>query len=386
MVAWFPTAKPNGPAIGNPEATTWSAFAEVFWFRRQGTKDGPLFVPARFKMEPDGRHARRKTENVIARTAIAIDIEGKNGIVPPEPAFIVKCLAPLKLAALVYTSHNHDPVRDIRYRVVVPVEQEIAPDVPAPLFLAELLGLADVLDRSKIGATSLFYLPSCPPDTEHLHECHVVQGSPVDTAWIAAREAERQAEQDRMAAEAHAAAQARIEARIAAGFDPGDSLIDKLRQRLDLRSVLLAHDYAQQGSKHRHPNSQSGSFGADIKSFGGIERIYSHNGNDPLHRDNLPDWCGSVTALDAVDVVTILDFGGDRLAALRHLANRFGISKPNERREVARLIFRMVRGKAPQEAIEASTLAEGLSLGLSRAEVISVAQWCVAQRAARAAT
>ena len=58
-VSWFPTAMPDGPAIGDPERTTWGAFAGVFWWRREGHKDGSLFVPARFKPEPDGRHVRR---------------------------------------------------------------------------------------------------------------------------------------------------------------------------------------------------------------------------------------------------------------------------------------------------------------------------------------
>ena len=156
--------------------------------------------------------------------------------------------------------------------------------------------------------------------------------------------AERQAEQERVAAEAHAAAQARLEARIAAGFDPDDSLIEKLRQRLDLASVLTAHGYDRQGDEV--PSSRTANqvcFGADIKSFGGIERMYSHNATDLLHRDNLPEWCGGVTALDVVDVVTILDFGGDRTRALRELAERFGINKPAERRTLAKLIFSMVR-------------------------------------------
>ena len=143
--------------------------------------------------------------------------------------------------------------------------------------------------------------------------------------------------------------------------------------------MLAAHGYDRQGTKFRHPNSQSGSYGADIKVLGGIERIYSHNGTDLLHRDNLPDWCGGVTALDVVDVVTILDFGGDRTRALRELAERFGISKTDERRTLAKLIFSMVRREAPQEAIEASAFAEGLRLGMSRAEVIDVASWCAAQ-------
>ena len=126
--------------------------------------------------------------------------------------------------------------------------------------LAQQLGVEGVIDRSKRGPASLFYLPSAASfdDLDH-HEAHVVAGEPYDAARMekeaGALLAERQAEQDRIAAEAHAAAQARLEARIAAGFDPDDSLIEKLRQRFDLASVLTAHGYDRQGTKFRHPNS-----------------------------------------------------------------------------------------------------------------------------------
>jgi hypothetical protein len=74
-IAWFSTAMPDRRAIGDPENTTWGAFADVFWWRREGVKDGPNFVPARFALERDGRHVRRLKKNLIARTAIALDCE-----------------------------------------------------------------------------------------------------------------------------------------------------------------------------------------------------------------------------------------------------------------------------------------------------------------------
>ena len=86
-----------------------------------------------------------------------------------------------------------------------------------------------------------------------------------------------------------------------------------------------------------------------------------------------------MTAIDVVDVVTILDFGGDRTRALRELAERFGFNKAAERKALAKLIFDLARRSASQEAIEAFSFAEGQSLGLSRAEVIEVATWCAAQ-------
>ena len=49
-IAWFETAKPNGPALGNSETTTWSNFASIFaTWRREGEKGGLNFVPSRFE-------------------------------------------------------------------------------------------------------------------------------------------------------------------------------------------------------------------------------------------------------------------------------------------------------------------------------------------------
>jgi hypothetical protein len=266
---------------------------------------------------------------------------------------------------------------------VLPLSETIAVDLPAVEVVANDMQLLGVLDRSKVGASSLFYLPSANDGELDHHECVVIDGNPISAAWMGdtagALLAQRQAEEERIAAVAHAEAAERRAAKIAAGFDPDDSLIERLRSRFDLGAVLLSHGYDRAGGKSRHPNSESGAYGADVKTFVGVERIYSHNGTDPLHADNLPAWCGGVTALDVIDVVTILDFGGDRTKALRELAKRFGISKDEERRTLAKLIFRLVRQQARQDAIEASAAAEGLRLGLSRDEVITVANWCAAK-------
>ena len=389
-VSWFSTALPSGPAIGDPERTTWGQFGSVFTWRREGQKDGPNFVPSRFVLEPDGRHVRRVKRNLVARTATALDVETNKETreIPPPLSEAVTRLRSTGWAAVAYSSHSHRPDAP-RYRIVLPLSAEIAPDLPAPEVTADLLGLAGVLDRSKLHAASLFYLPSGEYDHLDHHETVLIDGAPIDGAWMQDKAgailAARQAEAERVAALAHAEAAARREAKIAAGFDPDDSLIEKLRSRFDLGAVLLAHRYDKAGTKYRHPNSTSGSYGADIKLLGGIERVFSHNATDPLHAANLPSWCGGVTALDAFDAVTILDFGGDRNKALRGLAERFGLTKAAERKAVAGLLFRMVKRNAPQAEIEAAALAEGERRGLSRAEVCAVAIWVAEQTAIREA-
>ena len=108
--------------------------------------------------------------------------------------------------------------------------------------------------------------------------------------------------------------------------------------------------------------------------LGGVERVFSHNGTDPLHADHLPEWC-DVTAVDAFDVVAILDFGGDRQRAMKELAQRFGLTKAAERKAVAALLFKLVRDQVEQNAIEAAAFSFGEEVGLSRDEVCDVARW-----------
>jgi hypothetical protein len=48
VISWFATDKPKGSAIGEAERTAWDQFTGILsWYRREGEKDGPNFVPAR---------------------------------------------------------------------------------------------------------------------------------------------------------------------------------------------------------------------------------------------------------------------------------------------------------------------------------------------------
>ena len=111
--SFFSTAMPKGPAFGEQRQLTWGNFTSVFEPRRVGEKDGPNFIPARFSLEPDGRQVRRLKAHLLSRTAIALDIEcnKETGEIPPALGEVVRRVKALGLAGLVYTSHNHKPVR-----------------------------------------------------------------------------------------------------------------------------------------------------------------------------------------------------------------------------------------------------------------------------------
>jgi hypothetical protein len=358
-VSLFATALPTGPALGMMESTTWSAFAVLLKQRRTGNKDGGNFIPATFKAEPDGR-VRRVKANVLARTVIAGDFETnkKTGEVPPPFAEAAARVKAKGWAGVVYTSHNHTPEAP-RYRVVLPLSEEIAPELPAPEVIAEAIGLRGVLDESKIGAASLFYFASSAPGQADRHHAEVIEGHPIDAEWlragIGALLAAREAERERQRAEAVEAAARRREERIRQGHDADASIIEAIRSRLDLEAELVAHGYERKSKgRYLYSKSETGIPGVYVlRGSDGIERAYSHHAADPLAASNLPTWC-RVKAVDAVDVLAILDHGGDLKAALRTLAERFGINaKPADdaqprksdprRQETARAAFRLLR-------------------------------------------
>ena len=135
---------------------------------------------------------------------------------------------------------------------------------------------------------------------------------------------------------------------LAAGFDPDDSLIEKMRSRSISKGLLGT--WLRQG-RNEIPPSKLGIRLPTARTSRPSAASSASSATTPPTRctpATCPSWC-TVTAIDAFDVVTILDFGGDRTRALRELAERFGLSKTEERKVVSRVIFRLMRQGATAE-------------------------------------
>ena len=89
--------------------------------------------------------------------------------------------------------------------------------------------------------------------------------------------------------------------------------------------------------------------------------------------EHLPLLLGRARALEVA--LSSDDYSGE-------LAERYGLSKREENRAVARLIYQLCREQAPQEVIEDRAYAEGERLGLTRDDVLRVALW-IASKAKR---
>lgn len=337
----YPGAVVNGPAYGTQHTDwPWSKLvAMLSRKRRQGPKDGACMVLAQFEMDPGGpnQRVRRQAKNLRMRTAVALDIETnkQTGAVPPSVTEAIARIEALHLSAVVYTSHSHTP--DLpRFRVVVQITEPVACHLPVVEVMADLLGLADVLDSGKLGAASVFYWPSAPPGSVDHHEIVDVKGRPVDAAWLERHAgvllAQREAEKAKLRAAAMEAAVRRRATQIARGRTPGGSVIEAIRPHLDVEEELLRHgytrasDWASDDRKYLYPKSETGIPGVHIlHGSDGVDRVYSHHSGDPLAPGNLPSWCG-VKAVDAVDVAMILGGYGDRKKGLHALATKFGLS------------------------------------------------------------
>src|SRR5262245_13092670 len=138
----------------------WPAVAPILTTHRTGEKDGWAVAFATFA-------GTRGNQALATRSAIALDVESskQTGEIPPSEEVAARRLGMLGVCAVLWTTYNHQP-DEPRYRIVVPIPEVVLSDDTSLLLddwlapaLAQRLGLSGVVDGSKYGASSLFFLP-----------------------------------------------------------------------------------------------------------------------------------------------------------------------------------------------------------------------------------
>ena len=155
-----------------------SKFNEVFTKHLNGEKDGPAFAAALFS-------GTRTKDNLLSRSMVVLDIEHPKEIisddylgstgnnVPPSLEELQTRIMEQNARAIVHTSYSHK-LENPRYRVILPLklphvfpglDDRLARNVALKIdqivveLIADDLGLRPFLDTSKLGASSIFYLP-----------------------------------------------------------------------------------------------------------------------------------------------------------------------------------------------------------------------------------
>lgn len=168
---------------GRPVTSTWQALAQRLDRHEEGEKDGLALCCASFRRDVLPGHGIRGNANLLSRSLIALDIETSRdtGEVPPPLDAVADFLAVRRLSAVLWTTHSHTEAEP-RYRVVMPLggafplPDDVDPFLPA--IVAAQCELTGVADRSKFGASSLFYLPRHRPGAPFASR--IVEGNPID--------------------------------------------------------------------------------------------------------------------------------------------------------------------------------------------------------------
>jgi hypothetical protein len=164
-------------------------------------------------------------------------------------------------------------------------------------------------DRATERAAQLIYLPN---RGEHYDYYFWRDDNPLDPhkEWISDYEAE---EQQRWQAgeEAEKAKREAEVKRIEFIASGRESVIKQFNDANPIETILLRAGYDRQGSRFRHPNSESGSYSASVKDG----RVFSLSPNDPLYGER---------ANDSFGALTILFFGGDTRKAIEAIKTAGG--------------------------------------------------------------
>ena len=310
---------------GKVQRLGWQRIVDRLTQHEVGTRDGTLFCGAEFS-------GKRQRANVRTRHIYILDIETskQTGEVPPDVAEVRAAIERRHWAAVIYSTWNHAPGAP-RYRVVLlpetPVQFDgdtaaIEADADTTLGLAEAIGLGGVVDRTKLCAESMFFLPRHPDGAEYF--ALKIDGDPLGGDELRdAREDGRQLRDDEAAYTE--AASARVPERpgsVIAAYNAAHSVSKLLEQYGYQRKPRSLVDW-------RSPYQQSESFATRVYDD---RRFVTLSASDISAGVGRATRAGAAAAGDAFDLFTRHEHKGDQKAAMRAAVKALGLDarKPAE--------------------------------------------------------
>lgn len=250
----------------------WARVAKRLSIHTVGTKDGSAITVGLFA-------GTRSTDNLVARTAIALDVETSKttGEVPPDPQAVCERLRARHLASVVWTTYSHTPAEP-RYRVLVPFTQPVLLDEVNFMFdnwfspaLARALDIEGVCDRTKFGAASLFYLPRIQNDSA-ARSAVIVPGLPLLPA-----------DAIRAARAAHDTDMQQQREELVGAFKMDPQVMETIKAFNDshpVESLLDRYGYRRRGKRWKSPHQSPNSVGATEVRRDDGERWLSFSDSD----------------------------------------------------------------------------------------------------------
>lgn len=261
----------------------WDAIVPSLQTHHIGEKDGWCVAFATFS-------GNRGNGTLASRSAIALDVETSKatGEIPPSEEVVARRLRALGCASVLWTTFNHTP-NDPRYRVVVPTPDiDLGNDTALLLddwlspALAERLALSGVVDSSKFGAASLFFLPRHPVRGSNYRFASATEGPLVDLKAL------YQEAIDLMVAD-EAEQRALLRSTVALD-DTTRGVIESFNKSHPVEQLLAQYGYQRRGRRWKSPHqSRDSAGGTEIRRDpDGSQRWISFSESDRLAKVGQP--------------------------------------------------------------------------------------------------
>lgn len=287
------------------KAITMADLADMIRKPRVGAKDT---APALTPFVADGKKKEHAQSAMF--TAIVLDHDHDD----QTRDGILALYEPFGVALMAFTTSSHlQPGKGRRWKVVIPLKRPIPYDVWKPLAMGACLLFAG--DPAQARGSQVFYAPNkLTSESEYgfiiKNDRPLLDATREDQPFIrACRDRYQQSQTD------DTEARITVKPRMCAHNGDAD-VIDKILSAYDVEDLLAHAGYRKQGRKYLRPGSESGEAGVVILDRSGKRVAYSHHGtDDPLSALN-----HGGHALDALDVIATLRYGGDVGRAIASLA------------------------------------------------------------------